>query len=1233
MDNFKILQWNMRGFFSQKPYLQKSIDTLDPDIICLQETHLKAKNVPSLSKFHFPPIKRDREDRRGGGVMILIKNTINYLKIDVETELEIVTTKVFIQNKPLIICNIYLPPDLSNVYINDQMSKVIADFDAPFLITMDANAHHPSWGSPIDNTDTRGNILYEFIEQNSLVLLNMGDPTYLTSNGNYTHIDITICSPELASIFNWQTHHDPMNSDHFPIIISTQIENSSNFSPRWNIRKANWTKYRQQLDLPEDYSAMTPTQGCQLIINAIKEAANESIPLVTSAPHHPSAYWWTKECDDAKKSKNRCLNRYKKHKGNLNLWIEFKKSRAVFRRAVSVARQESWNKFLDCFKSNVSSTKFWKHLKILQNKPISRTIILKEGDQYITSASDVSEKLAAHFASRSNGIYANAIFNDKKSEAEKSEVIFDSDHEASYNRIISFEEFDHALRTCCSKSPGPDSLPYSFIQNMSKQQKDIILKFFNFIYEKGYPDQWHQGSIIALKKPNKIITAKESYRPITLNNTLSKVMGKIINKRLQQYLESENFFAKNQSGFRASHSTLDGLCRLEHDARMAIMQKKYCVSIFLDISQAFDSVWHHGLLMKIKEIGLNGNLANFIKGFLQDRKITVRIGSHSSSPHKLSSGVPQGSVMSPTLFTILINDIFKELPSNIQHSLFADDGAIWSVTDNLSEALENIQEALNTIIKWTETWGLTLSKEKTVAIIFTSKRMTTPPPPLMLGTHPILYTNTVKFLGMQFDTRLTWANHINQIVAKCQKDVQLLRIISFNKIKSDVTTLKRIYTSLILPKIDYGSIIYAEAAKTHLKKLDSLQISSLKIALGALRSTGNYKIEAEAYVMPLEFRRKELLTKYSYRVGSIENHPVRDFLHSKTPIHTLINNNKIPALYRIFKEFENFPNSPINMPLISMKTKYQTQTLPVYATMNIANKSSLGSHQWLDLFKSMIEVKYKDHKQIFTDGSKQNEKTGSGVWSESFKLQTKLPKYSTVFTAELYAIYAAISFVKNTPGKHIILTDSLSAVHTLQSFNKTSHYLVSWIKDLLLNITNCIKIEWVPSHMCIIGNERADELARGALELTVTNCIPPAKQEMDALIHSHYMRSWQTEWSRMDPSLTGFKPIVSPIEYVGIPRSIQVPLTRLRLLKTQVCIRRFLKNVNQASLTCTNCLVPISLCHIMIDCPAHDTHRAKLIQFFQSSNEVLSLPNLVRPNTPYHLIVEFLKSADLLKIL
>ena len=145
--------------------------------------------------------------------MTQIKTSIPFIKIDVDTEIEIVLTKIFIKSKPVIIGNIYLPPDLSNIYVKHQLEKIILELDTPFILTFDANAHHYSWGSTVENTDARGNFLYDFIDNNLLVLLNTGDPTYLTNNGNYTHIDISVCSSELASSLNWQPSHDPMNTE------------------------------------------------------------------------------------------------------------------------------------------------------------------------------------------------------------------------------------------------------------------------------------------------------------------------------------------------------------------------------------------------------------------------------------------------------------------------------------------------------------------------------------------------------------------------------------------------------------------------------------------------------------------------------------------------------------------------------------------------------------------------------------------------------------------------------------------------------------------------------------------------------------------------------------------------------------------------------------------------------------------------------------------------------------
>ena len=136
------------------------------------------------------------------------------------------------------------------------------------------------------------------------------------------------------------------------------------------------------------------------------------------------------------------------------------------------------------------------------------------------------------------------------------------------------------------------------------------------------------------------------------------MLERIVTKRLQAFLENGRHIAPHQSGFRAGHSTLDNLARLESAARVALIQDDFCITVFLDISKAFDTVWHHGLLRKLHDMGLTGNLPEFIKSFLSSRSIRVRVGNTLSNSYNIHSSVPQGSVVSPTLFNIMINDMF-----------------------------------------------------------------------------------------------------------------------------------------------------------------------------------------------------------------------------------------------------------------------------------------------------------------------------------------------------------------------------------------------------------------------------------------------------------------------------------------------------------------------------------------------------------------------------------------------
>ena len=178
--------------------------------------------------------------------------------------------------------------------------------------------------------------------------------------------------------------------------------------PRWNTKSADWKKFQSVLHLPTNH--ITPTQSCGAITSAILEAANQSIPKKTESKHK-NCYYWNSDCTAAKKAKNKALNRYKNHQGNISLWIIFKKARAVFRYTINQAIKDSWKEFLNNFNSRISSTQVWNKIKKLNKKYKQRSIVLNISNNIISNPSSVAEELAKHFSKFSNGQYNNETFN------------------------------------------------------------------------------------------------------------------------------------------------------------------------------------------------------------------------------------------------------------------------------------------------------------------------------------------------------------------------------------------------------------------------------------------------------------------------------------------------------------------------------------------------------------------------------------------------------------------------------------------------------------------------------------------------------------------------------------------------------------------------------------------------------------------------------------------------------
>ena len=1218
--SLSLFQWNMRGFFANKPYLQAALPTLNPTVLALQETHLRPHHTPTLPGYTSPAIRKDRPHRRGGGVALFVQLGVPFTELPLTVDLEAVAVRLHLPDGPVTVCSLYLSPDAPSDELPTILTDLMSTLPLPVVVLADVNAHHILWGSPV--ADRRGKLLSDWIMDSALVSLNTGSPTYISSQGQFSHIDLSLCSAILAPSLQWSVSPDPLNSDHFPIIIETAIDHGIvPQSPRWCVDQANWGRFNELVLFPVVYT--NPTEDCLAITSSLFEAATLSVPRKCPSSRR-AAHWWTQECTAAKRRMRTAFTQYRNHLSSIPLWIQYKRARAEFRMTIKTARTESWQTYLGTITADTPSSEVWHKIRCLRKRPSPRAIVLREQGTLISSAPEVAEILSNHFTTQ---CAPHPLFQERKDVVEAIPLVFSPDNTAPYNSPFTFLELSVSLSGSTSKSPGPDSIPYQFLQQLCPAHQQRLLVFFNFVFSTGYPDSWREGQVIPLTKPQKPTTDKLSYRPITLTNCLSKLFGKMITRRLQYFLASIDFYSPTQSGFRAGHSTLDGLCRLENAARNAILMGHYCVTVLLDITKAFDSVWHHGLLLKLSSLGLAGNLARVISEFLTNRRLSVRVANIHSSFRNAPNGVPQGSVLSPTLFTVLINDIFDEVPNSVHTSLYADDGALWVTAPTLPQALAHMQEALDAVERWTYKWGLALSPAKTQAIVFTNRRIVSPR--LLLHNLEIPFVTSVKFLGVIFDTRLTWKRHIDYVYSRCLSDLNLLRVLAASRYGADFTSLRRLYISLALPKLDYASFLFSSAATCHLLRLDRIQFAACRILLGALRCTRTSLLEAEANLMPLRIRRNQLMLLYGSRVASIPSHPVREELLRYRPHHFQLRGNyHLSAIARMFDQFQQAHIPPHSIPLIPMCARYSFCTLPVAASLSEMPKTDRSPSQWRAVFCDLHASRYSTCRMVFTDGAKSLERSGSAVWSPQFSIMARLPASTSVFTAELFAIFLALLFLKTTPGRFVLYTDSLSAIAALQTLRRSSHHLLSRILSLLESFPpGKVFLEWVPSHVGIEGNEMADRLAGRSLTLQTITLVHPSAMELRSTIGHRYFCIWSSQWSALSPDLVCFKPELPP-PFLHLPRRHQVPVARLRLSCSQLSHGHHFRHCPPP--LCPLCDVSITHEHLLLDCPLHDTLRYQLRLASNHHRMPFALITLLHQEFPTAVLIAFLREAGYL---
>lgn len=1241
-----VLQWNSRSII-HLPELRVFLSEKDiyPHIICLQETWLnKNKRIPSIPNYKVASYLH-REDRKGGGVAIYIKNNLPVERLDLKLEnttIEACAITLHLKNEKITIINCYDPPNCNKENKSNHLEGYHNLFALipthNYILVGDFNAHDMLWS---DRQDSKGRKLLDIFSEHGLVVLNTGTPTMAEHSSSP---DITLATPNLSAKCEWYTLASSCGSDHLPILskFSPKYNATGTAGPsRWILSKADWDLFKQlcseRLKINENENINNISDH---FTTTLKNICEHAIPKTGPKNNKLRPPWWNKTCTDIIRKREQARKKYLAHKTTEHKAI-YNSLKALARDTLRDTQKTGWQNFVSQLEYKASSKKVWHIFNKFRGRPSEPITCLKTNNIIITEDKEKANALANHYDNMSKTSNQHPSFQQTKEVEERKfektlpDFFTDCTSNNNLNNKFTLFELNQALDCKQNSAPGADTISYAMLKQLPENSKNELLRMINISWKRGeVPADWKIATIIPIKKPHKDKLDPQSYRPISLTSCICKTMETMIAKRLTCHLEKNNILSNNQSGFRPGRSTTDQLTRLESEVKMAFMERKHVVATTLDLEKAFDLMWSTGTILKLKEYGISGNILKWIHSFLNGRKIQVRVGDDTSDQHTLENGCPQGSVLSPILFNIIINTLDDTLKNDrlISLSQYADDAAVWRGHRSIKLAVEVMQGVLNKIEGWARRWGFKVSETKTKAIIFSRGRhIDKSNLKLYLFGELIEWKDKITFLGMTFDQKLTWADHIKDLETRCKKDLNLLRLVSGTSFGADKKTLLNLYKSLILSKLDYGAQAYHSACRTLLKTLDIIQNHALRIATGAFRTTPINALEVESGIKPLTLRREELILKYWARSST---------LGPSLPVNTLLEDHgcfttKTANHHRAYCVTVRKLLSQNDIPKKIAQPHYRSKWDLKHDPPSCELKHSIGSKQdhTADNMKQMslqhISNKHQGKTHIYTDGSKDPENNTAGaafvIPNRDLFVPIKTTPHLSVFSTELIAIeYATVWILENKIPESVIFTDSLSSVQALQSGqSKTRPDKINTILHMLDKARSrgqVINIEWIPSHVGIPGNELADITAKLGMTLGILDTTLPSKAEVYPIINNIIKNKWQALYEH-NPENKGrsyihLQPTVkNTTNMYSTVRRHDVAYTRLRLDHNGLRAHTRFETDNMSCRRCNHAIQDFeTIEHVFFECEANkDARRDLEAAMFNLGYERVHLNDLLSP--------------------